>query len=65
MMSEHETVLKDENSCPNCGASGNNIDWDGPDVQDCRAIYNGHCDICECDFSQENKLVYVLTTWTN
>ncbi len=60
-----EVVLKEADSCPKCGAGSMRILWDGPDVSNNLAIYYGECENCGCEFSQENELVYKLTTWND
>ncbi|KKL54817.1 hypothetical protein LCGC14_2261630 [marine sediment metagenome] len=62
-MINKEQKLENPDSCPKCGASMNDIDWDGPDIDGDTAVYNGHCDKCDCVFTQENRIVYSLTTW--
>ncbi|KKM11251.1 hypothetical protein LCGC14_1721090 [marine sediment metagenome] len=62
-MLNKEQKLKNPDSCPKCGASMNDIDWDGPNVSNYDACYNGECLTCGCVFTQENRIVYSLTTW--
>ncbi|KKM00235.1 hypothetical protein LCGC14_1806420 [marine sediment metagenome] len=64
-MSNQEAVLKEKDSCPKCGAGSPHILWDGPDASNNLAIYYGECVNCGCWFSQENELVYKLTTWND
>ena len=63
-MEHQEVVLKNPDSCPSCGAIGNDILWGGSNVQKKSVFYQGHCIQCHCDFSQENDFIYKITTFT-
>lgn len=47
--------------CPKCGSE--NINWYDSELQNNFVIYNAQCDDCNCEFSEEYKLVYNITTY--
>ena len=62
-MTNKEQKLENPDSCPKCGASHSDIKWAIPNVTNYDACYDGECLACGCVFTQENRIVYSLTTW--
>jgi len=58
-----ENTKECHNECPNCGATGQDLDWHGSDTCDDYMVYAGLCKKCNCEFDEIHSIVYDHTEY--